>query len=456
MSIDSTLLNKEITEVLNNKAGHSGVNIEVKIKAGELWLKPIRLDYLFLARGYGTGELGDIRTIEFLIGHGDFVYDMLPNKDDLIVELTEIPLLAASDAMDINSRIVSRRFRGIINAEGMQDPGLSNKTASVTSRESLNQISTISLQVQLIDEIVYRLMMVSTGMTFRKTTTMNALLNIYGRYINLLKGRDDQCITTIDHKNGFNPTERNQINIPDGTMVKDIHTLLQEREGGIYPTGIGRYIQNQVFYIYPLFDTEAYSKNTKLLNIINVPNERFYGTEITYLDEPRQLTILAAGSAKALDESLSTQLQTGSAVRFANADNIMSTQSRNQDNRMLIDRASNVTEVAVNELASQNNNVRWAGDRLTSNPYKQYTELARKQGVKLDIEWTKGKADLLLPGMPVKYRAVADNKIKVYYGVLLGVSENKIPSGSGMVTKRYEGIVSLSIFINRTETINND
>ncbi len=456
MSIDNTLLNREIEKVLNNADGHSGNMVEIKIKAGDKWLIPIRLDYLFLARGYGTGELGDIRTIEVLIGHGDFVHDILPFKDNLLIEYTEIPLKSVGTAMDVEGKIVSKRFRGIVNAEGMQDPGLTNKTAAGTNREVLNQISALPIQIQLIDEIVYKLLMVSTGMTLRKTTTMNALLSVYTRYINLLTGRDDQRIDVIDYREGYNKTVRNQISIPDGTMVKDLHTFLQNREGGIYSTGISRYVQNQVLYIYPLYDTEAYRKNTKILNIINVPNDRFQGSEITYLDEERQLTILATGNAEALDESLSTQLQTGSAIRFANADNIMGASSLNNKNRMLVDRATNITEVAVNSLVAGVNNVRWAVDRLTSNPYKQYSDLARKQGLQLKIEWTRGSADLLLPGMPVKYRTVADDLIKVYYGVLLGVSENRISTGNGMINKRFDGILSLSIFINRMETLTSD
>lgn len=455
MSIDNTLLTKEIEEVLANAQGHSGDFIEVKIKAGELWTSPYRLDYLFLSRGYATGELGDVRTIEILMPHGDFVYDLLPHKDNLLVEVSWIPLTVTGSEYDTSARIVTKRFRGIINAKGMQDPNLTNKTATANTRESLNHVSALPVQIQLIDESVYLLYMTSTGTTFRRVTPMQALLNVYSRYVGLLGDAEDTRITAIEYREGHTQEIRNQINIPDGTPFKDVHTILQDHEGGIYTTGIGRYIQNQILYVYPLFNTEDYRNNTKILNVINVPNERFTGAETTYLDSDTQLTILATGDASTVDKSLADNLQHGNALRFTDARTILTTNGITEDNRLLVDRATNLSEVSLAELGTGVNNTKWSTQRVTSNPFRQYTELARRRGVQLTLEWTKGSVDLLVPGMPVKYRTIADDLVKVYYGVLLGVTENRIPSNKGIVNTRFEGIVTMSIFINRMETLEN-
>ena len=138
MSVDNTLINREIENVLNNTTSHSGNLIEVKIKSGDIWTTPYMVDYTFLGRGYGTGELGDIRTVDIKLPHGDFVYDILPHKDDLLVEVSTIPLLKNSSSLDTNAKIVVKRYKGVINPSGMQDPNLTNKPAAASPTASLH------------------------------------------------------------------------------------------------------------------------------------------------------------------------------------------------------------------------------------------------------------------------------------------------------------------------------
>lgn len=448
MSTDSTLLMREVQDIIENGEGHYNYLMDVSIRVGKEWIKPIRLDTTFLSRDYSNGQLGDIRTIEFLLGYGDLVLGLIPNRDNLLVDLTEIPLMESNSARDWDKRSVTKRYRGILNLSPGDDATLTSKHSQLTSREALNQVSLVPVQIQLVEELIYKYLMVTIGETYRQMTTKDVFV-YQTKKTNDLLGVD----LPIDFADGYNPDIKHQIPIPDGLPLKNLGHYLQENEGGIYPTGFGRYIQDERMYVYPLFDTTRYRKNTLSLNIINVPNDRYQGAEKTFKISNKHITILATGDASSLDNNLAQSLQVGNGLRWGDASKIFQNFSISKDNRMLVDRATNISEVVVKPLETGVNNVRWAKDRMSSNPYLHYTELARLQGLQIDLQWVHGDSNILIPGMPVRFMTISDNLVKTYHGVLLGVGERRTTSDSGAVVHRHVGIVNLSIFVNRFEVI---
>lgn len=441
------LLERELNEVLNNtEKGFHNYKSEIKIKAGEEWFIPIRIDHMLLVRGYGDDSLGDFRVVECLMLLGDVTHKILPFRDNISIELVNTPLTASGNGIDLTGKIVSKRFRGIINTSAIPDISLTNKSSVDPSQANLNHGNLIPVQFQLIDETVYQLLMLSCGTTFRDVSPTEVLLSTYSKYIKQLGIKENERIDSFSVREGYNQTKRRQISIPDGTMVKDIHRILQNEEGGIYPTGLGRYIQNNTLYVYPLYDFKSHTKNIKVLNIISIADGKFKGSEITFKDEETKLTILATGNITTTDEGLVNNLESGNAVRFGNANTLLSG-SFEQDNKSLVDKASNTFEVGLNKLKTGLNNVRTT--KVTSNPYREYSELARKQGKQINIEWFRGSAELLTPGMPVKFINSNGNRIETSTGVLLGVSENRIPTQAGVITNNFSSIVTLNIFVDR-------
>lgn len=451
MSVDSTLLMREVDRVTQEGNSYSNYRNEIKILANKKWITPVRLDYLSLDRDFSSGQLGDIRRVEFLMNYGDFAIDILPFRDNLQVDLSYIPLIENTSSREVDNRTDVKRYRAILDLSGNENPELSNKNSQVKSREAMNQIGMIKVQLQLVDELVYKLMMVTCGTTYRKSTTINALLAIYTQYATLIGGTDQERLTAINVVDGASTDVRQQITIPDGMLLKDVPDFLQNKEGGVYATGLGRYVMNQTLYVYPLFDTTRYGKNAKVLNLINVPNDRYQGAEKTFKDTSRHITVLATGNATSLDQGLSDRIQNGNGLRFADARKMFTDFTIEKDNKVLVDRATNLFEVTMEALETGVNNIRWAKDRLTSNPFKQYTELARKQGLPITVEWTHGDPDLLYPGMPVKFQTISDNRVKTYHGVLLGVSDRRTATDAGSVVNRHASKVTLGVFVNRFE-----
>lgn len=450
MSVDSTLLLKEIDRVIKNGDNYFNTRMEIKICANKVWLKPIRFDYYQVHRDYSNGQLGDLRTVEFMMQLGDYTFDLLPYRENLIVDVTETPLMETNSERNWNGQSYIKRYKGVINLSGDDNMVLTNKQSAMTSKDQMNQIGMKPVSLQLVEDLIYRMMMVSVGTTLRQMTNMDAVIALYTKYGQALGGSDSTRLLNKQVAPGFSTEVHHQVTFPDGMLLKDVGRYLQNDEGGIYPTGFGRYIQDQTLYIYSLFDTARYRKNVKVLNVINVPNDRFKGSEKTFLNTSKSITILATGDNKVQDSGVATKIQEGNGIRFADAAKILMGFGTIKDGRMLIDRASNITEMVAQPLADGLNNVRWAVDRLTGNPYKQYTAMAQKAGQPFEIEWTKGNADLLEPGMPVKYQVIDGDTVKTYYGVLLGVVDTRAPTDGAVITSKFGTTIKLSMFLSRT------
>lgn len=449
MSYDATLLYKEADLVVNNKAGFYSTRTEINILVNGAWIKPVRIKYMHLQRDYATGTLGDIRKLQIELLLGDYTFDLLPYRDNLIIDVTEVPLVLGSSARDWDATAITKRYKAILDLQVGDNTVLTNKSAAMTTKAQMNQIGLKQVVFTMVDEICYKLMMVTTGLTLRNMTSLDMIRWIHDFYFKqLFNGTADRIIQNNICSDSANPDVHSQLAIPDGTPLKDICSFIQNDEYGVYPTGLGRYIQDNRFYVYPLFDVTRYSKNTKVLHVINMPNDRYQGAEHTFIDTPRKLTIVVTGGAKVDDQSMGVKIQTGNGVMFGDANKLLRT-GVVKKNRMLIDRATNLTEATSEPLADGLNNMRWSEERFTANPYKQYSIMAQKMGQRLDLEWTRGNVDLLEPGMPVKYQTIDDNTVVTYYGTLLSVNDDRIPVDAGNVTTKIDGVATLGLFLIR-------
>jgi hypothetical protein len=450
MSIDSTQIMREVDEIKASGDSNSNwrIDLNLMVKEGQ-WLTPMRTDFYHLNRDYAGKQFADHRMVEVMYLMGDYQYDIVPNRDNLVMEVKYVPLKINTTSPDPTRQIETIRYRAVLITQ--QDMSLSGKSSQLKSREAMNQVGMIPVALQLIEESAYRVNMMSYGTTLRQCTTMMAMQSALAETLQNQKGAEHQRILGINTVDGFNTEIRKQINFPDGIMIKDIPAYLQNDEGGVYATGLGRYLQDQYWYIYPLYDTLRYRKNAKTLKVINVPNDRYQGAERTYKVRENDITVIATGDAKSLDKGLAQSLTQGNGLRFSDVTKFLGEFGVEKDNRTLVDRASNLFEVGTEVLQTGYNNIRWAVDRATSNPFKHYSEMAKRRGQFVKMEWWHGDTDLLYPGMPVKFMSVNGNLVEIYYGVLLGVDEQRKPADNSAKASRYPGIVTLAIFINRKD-----
>lgn len=446
MAVDSTLILQEVAAIIEDGEGISHYRLSCMVKAGERWLTPVKLDYLGIERDYEFG-FGESTRLEVLFGQGDYTYLILPHREHLLVDLFIEPL-HENRSVDEDTPTRHRRYRAILLNQDR--PSLESLQPHSSNIEDLNHQGPIAVKFELVEEALYQTRFQSFGGNYRKSLAADILVSVLSETSRSLELKEEDGIRGVDLVGGFNQRVREQITIPHGTPLEDVPYVLQQQEGGIYSAGLGCFLQRGLWYIYPLYNPTRTREDPRTLTIIRVPPNRYYGAERTYRTTENQIIIIASGDVQSDEAALSQQLNEGNARRFTNAESLL-TFGETVGNRTKLSRQSNVFEFEGDHLDSQLTHARWSQQRASANPLQHYSDLARKRGRFLAIDWLHGDIDLLYPGMPVKYYIAGDDSLQQYDGVLLGVKEDRVSDQPGPITQNFPASVMLKVFITRSD-----
>lgn len=447
MSTDFTLLSSEMDAVRTQGTGAHYL-IKVQLLVNKQWITPLRVDSESVERDYEQG-FADVRVLSLMLMQGQYTYDIQPYRNELQLDLTYVPLSESTADQSGNQRSITKRYRAYLM--DTDNAALTSQVSNQVSKEALDRLPPITVELQLIEEYVFDLQMRSVGGIYRQETPYNVLMSILTSTLGYLEGSDEKRILGVNQRGKPNTTKRTQIPLSP-TRIGQVASRLQNEEGGVFSAGLGCYLQDQYWYVFPLYDTTHASKQKRSITVYSVPSDRYEGSERTYRLTDNRIVLLASGDAGTYNNTENQQIQAGNGLRFLDVKKVLGDFGVTQNNRLLIDRASNLFEVVSKEVQKGVNNVQWSGTGATSNPYAQYTALARLEGRVVVVDWNHGDADLLEPGALLEYHAVSGDVINTYRGVLLGTHEVSISPEPGVVTIRHSTKVRLKLFITNQTT----
>lgn len=447
MTLEATGLAEEVNAIQQWGEGSGNHRLQVVIRAGEWVIDPLKIDLLSRERNYENfyGEQG---VLQVLLGAGIYAHQLYPHRDELYVEITYIVLREALGSDRSDTPRTTRRYRAILMQA--QDPTLTNPSPEARSLEASEQLPPVPVQFQLVEERAYLSRLYSVGQVFRNTTAMDVLKASLTQVGQALGLSGEEGVAGVDVVPGYNPVKRRQIVIPHGTPLIQLADFLQQHEGGLYGAGVGCYLQHQHWYVFPLYDPTQVRTNPRVLTVFDVPTNRYLGAERTYRTTDQQVLILAAGGMGGSDTGLANQLNVGTGVRLTAAEQLLSF-GHTKGNRTIVERQRNIHEFNTLPLEDGLVHAPWALERASSNVLKHHVGLAYGQGQETTFQWYYGNADLLYPGMPVRYYVQLGDRLLEYQGTLLGVLEQRVPREAGMEQASFPASVSLRVFLQRID-----
>lgn len=413
-------------------------------------LKVISCDIL---RDYGGSKFTEEVFVKLLVGGGVYAHHLYPCQNRLVISLYQYPLNEIGDIRDISKPTRAVSYRAVLKDRGA--PEIQQDSPQPLSTRELDLANQVELEFQLIDYAVEILRTVMLNTNVRQANVKDTLVSLITetcQKTDLKGGNPIQGVTMAEPNN----TEvYEQIVIPVGTHLVKLPDHIQ-RAYGVYSAGMGYFIQDGFWYIWPQFNTGKFETAFNPITVIMVPPKRMPGIERTYRQDGDAYTILATGESHYRESSEAQQIQAGVGTRFIDGRRVMEDFTKDENGKITAKRSETSTEVIATERPNGVNYTPYATQPITANPYAEFSKLAQRDGNIIALNWENSDPNVLKPGMPMRVKYMGTEQIETLEGVLQKAHHYIHMDGVGMTSKRHRSNTTMFIYVKRTTEDNLD
>ena len=240
--------------------------------------------------------------------------------------------------------------------------------------------------------------------------------------------------------------------IPNGVHLIDLPGWIQET-WGVYSTGLGYYLKQGMWWVFPLYDLTRYDNTVKTprtrMTIINVPPNERMGVTSSYLIEGNEIYVYATGDTSHIDNSDRGLDDIGTGFRAAKAGNLLDKFDVSKGGNTTIPTARNVTPLTFEQRKGVVDNIKPVPGLFSSNIWRDSTRVAMQMGNYVNLLWENSNSSLLYPGMTVKFIYKAAGIPYALKGILLGADTKIETPLASVIDDKYKNTTNLMIFVER-------
>lgn len=446
--IENTPLFREANDIINN--GQTGTNFGWRViihLSDTQTMRPIKVKAISNTRDYAK-KFTDVTTVSVYMGLGQYARDLYPNRDRLQITLQKLPQAELSESGDGDAAIESERFSATLLDE-VPAPAVA-QGAEANDKDVLDLTDMPIVNFQIFNKALEQVRMVSVGGIWRNCNMESLLQAILTKESQKVDVNQERAMVGVDIVPASNTDKHAQVVISHGVKLVDVPDYLQKRYG-IYSSGLGSYVQNKYWHLFPLYDTTQFNERQQTMTILVMPQRKYSEIERTYRQVGDSLTVLMTGETGFKDDSGSQYLKDGNGARFADAGRQMESVSNNTGNKAIVSRARNANEFMTDKRPDGINHVPVAKARITSNPFPIYSELAGRNGGLFKGVWQNSDPKLILPGMMVRIIYSDQDETKEMYGVVHGAEHISIHTGD-VASEKFATHSVVYVFVQKPST----
>lgn len=407
-------------------------------------INALTINSVNLLRDYYT-RFGDVVSVQASFPLGEVIHDILPNHTDLEITLIKIPLRTTSNYEEITSE-GNNVVRYSAKLYDVKNTLLEGKQIEASSKSQSSKNNMMSLDFQLIPTLLEELRVKTFGSVIRDSTPINAISCI------LMSSTPEAQGITVE--SGYSTEVRNHIIVPHLSRVVDTPKIINKLVGGIYPTGFRYYMQDKMWYVYSPYNITQYHLAMKTLTIINLPKDKLSEMEVTFRQTAGQVIFLGTGDTSHFDESEKSVQNLGNGFKFVDATRILGDFGEIVDNKFMVDRTKNVAQVVNPHQQRKVNIASESEQRITASYNLEYSEIMRRGGSIVQVHWEASEANLIHPGMPVRYMYMDSGFAKEIYGRVIA-TETKTRQTNRSVTQRiFTNDTIVTLFVSHMSAVN--
>lgn len=402
-----------------------------------------RIDY---NRDY-SNVYGSVISCMISIGYSTFSTKIYPNRDALKVKIRRRKRLTEGNSSDFTGAEY-QTFTALLASP--TDLGTTNRT-SVSDRpyerELMEQVDVV---FQLSELAMFEARMSQVGGIYRKSTSADLLRVLMAPSLDGSQSTDSLALADYKGIRGVDVVEptnsivHEHIIIPPETPLVDLPEYLQYTKG-IYSSGVGYFLQDGIWSIWPLRDHTQFNKRKRTLTVVMLPESDTPFLEQSYKLNGDNVFIVSTGRVKLKDGVQSAELNDGNGLRYIRSSALVDKMSSVSDNKSTLNRKDTLKTLLFNERKDGLNNAPFIKGVFTDNPYPAISNASKGHARELVVQWINADHKLLYPGMPVKVLYEKDGIVEELMGTLGGVV--------AIIATATDGIIDNSFYINVTMRI---
>lgn len=404
---------------------------------------PIAHPNLDFIRDYEKGFCEQV-NVRVAIGGGLWLKVLSPARNYLRVYVTR-RVMTREGGSEIFEEPLSLVFKPIFKDDENAHRSV-DETIQLT-RQELDTRAIVEIDVDLLSPGAEAVQAAPCGGTWIDATAADVMRTVFANVCSQFTFEGEPVITKQVMAPKVNTTKRKHITIDAGVPLVDLPMLLHSRHGGLWPTGVARFLQDDTWYFYPPYDTERVDNERVTLTIVRAP-ERVYGASTrTYLVDGDQIKILASGAISLADPTQQRFLSEGDGRRFGSAKSVLDgSWMETKDNKAIARRKENFSEMRIDAQGYTDHRVLSSKERFTDNTIFQLSQLAGKKGQLVNLEWVNADHTLIRPGMPCRILYEEARTVMELKGVVQFIHASVQSTQQGVAPGEYKTTCTLVVF----------
>lgn len=444
MELEKTPIYAEVENIIKETKYSQSFYWQAKVLLEDIEYDIFKVLSLDFVRNY-KDNIGDLVMMSCYVPLGFYTKKIYHNKHNL-----EINLYKKAVGND-NQVIAVYPYKAILVTK--RAPSVTGKDIDNYTEEQLDLMDILTIDIQLIDKSIEKLRLTTVGGIFRDTTNDAVVRGVLYQESKDILIDAQPSVDRIDWVPTGNTKVRDHVVIPQGVKLLDVPNYVHEKCGGLYATGLGNYMQNKIWWIYPLYDIKRFDdEQRKSAMLFKVPTKRMSNIDRSYRLEDNKLFMLVTGNVKSKDDGDMQFLNKGNGFRQADASQFMSAQAVEiQDNKAVMSRGDLNTEATVETREDGKQNAPLSKEAISSNKLKAISDVASRAGGTLELTWENSNAEELIPGMMIRFHYMDNEDMRYIDGVLHYAHTFIQLAGTTITSDRHTSVTYLGIFSSKVK-----
>ncbi|UQT03515.1 putative virion structural protein [Serratia phage vB_SmaM-Kodama] len=376
-------------------------------------------------------------------------YNLLyANRDNLNAVLIQEQVDPVSSTPITSGLRYNTQFKVILKDNTVAQ--MSSDSSLTTAPYSDGKDELRMVRIQLVDPIAVSMNTKYAQGIFRYAKPSDVLK---GMILSQTKIDSDQglppllSLDMVDPENDGQSDIVGDVIIENGTRMVGLAAFIQDQITGIYNHGIGSFIQNQRWYIYPIFNTRRYTKTTRRLTIIQSTSLMIPASDRSFKMVGNDITVVCAGAVKMQDLSVSNSINGETAMHFTRASGFLDNPTINDNNQSVYNRQEISADITAEPRKDKRTMANVKG--VTDNLARVQSELASKRGMVMVTTWQRSDIRLLTPGMPVRVYYDNGGNVTALEGVLIQANEQWTGEQPGLLANTMKSAAALFLYLEK-------